>query len=106
MNTRLKKNHSSISNNDDKLLDLKFAIEACKNYLNRIMDVKEILLEEVEESSDGKYWLITLSHEDKIKVEKKRSYFDKLTIPFHRSYKIIKFDKRASTIHSMKIRDI
>jgi len=86
--------------------NVKDAINAAINYLKRVMNVKNILLEEIDQTEDGSYWLITLSHENLSKDRRKRTLSDYVTIPIDRSYKVIKMNKKNGTIASMKIREI
>lgn len=86
--------------------NIKDAVRVAINYLKRVMGVKKVLLEEIEETEDGVYWLITLSHEILTKDKRKRTFSDYVTIPVDRSYRVIKISKETGLVSSMKIREI
>jgi len=86
------------------VLDNKDAVNIAVKYLKQILDVKDILLEEIEQTEDGKYWLITLSHEDLSKGKIKKPLSEILRNPSSRSYKVIKINKKSGSVKSMKIR--
>jgi hypothetical protein len=86
--------------------DIKDAINAAINYMKRILNVKNVLLEEIDQTEDSEYWLFTLSHENLSKDKRKRTLSDYVTIPIDRSYRVIKMNKTKGTISSMKIREI
>lgn len=78
----------------------KAAIEAAVDYLKEILNSKDplnIKLEEIDQTDDGRYWLITLSYDD-ITLE---NIFEDNT----RTYKVFKIDKTNNEVHSMKLRD-
>ncbi len=86
--------------NDSKQDSRKEAIKASVNYLKEVLDLKEplnIKLEEIDQTEDNKFWLITLSYDD-ITLE---NIFEDNT----RTYKIFKINKIANEVHSMKLTD-
>ncbi len=84
----------------------KDAVRVAMNYLKRMLNVSSILLEEIDQTKDGKDWLITLSHEKLADDKRKKTINDYLTIPLNRSYRVIRLDKKTGMIQSMKIREI
>lgn len=107
MKTTSKKSKLIMKRRDESIEpNVNDAIRVAINYLRRVLDVKNVLVEEIDQTTDGKYWLITLSHENLSKGKKKRTLSDLITIPLDRSYKIIKIDKQIGMILSMKIREI
>jgi hypothetical protein len=79
------------------LITAKRANEIARTYLKNLKNPKNILLEEVEQSDDGKYWLITLSHD---------TDFSENIVGFlkGRSYKVFKVNKHSGEVISMKLR--
>jgi hypothetical protein len=62
-----------------------------------------LLLEEVEESEDGRFWTITLGYDDKRTL----SVHDKMFKPeSYRAYKTFKIDTSTGKVMSMKIRTL
>jgi hypothetical protein len=103
MSTKIRNNKKKITRTEPNAND---AVRVAKNYLKRMLNPKSILLEEIDKTSDGKYWLITLSHEKLAKDKRQRSLNHLLTIPLNRSYKVIKINKKTGMVESMKIREI
>lgn len=83
----------------------KAAIQASADYLKEVLTISpeseinpvNIKLEEIDQSEDGKYWLITLSYDD--------ITLDTLFEGDTRAYKVFKVDKKSNQVVSMKIRD-
>lgn len=76
------------------------AIKAAVSYLKEVLDLKgevNIKLEEIDQTEDNKYWLITLSYDD-ITLE---NIFNDNT----RTYKVFKINKINNEVESMKLRD-
>jgi hypothetical protein len=76
----------------------KRAVEIAKTYLKKLINPQNILLEEIEMSGDGLYWLITLSYDTKGVID---SLFGS---PSKRSYKIFRIGAASGEVESMKIR--
>ena len=70
------------------------AIKAAVSYLKEVLDLKG---EEIDQTEDNKYWLITLSYDD-ITLE---NIFNDNT----RTYKVFKINKINNEVESMKLRD-
>jgi len=66
------------------------------------------MLEEVEETADGKFWLITLGFDVQRKTH--TSWMETITrgqkSEFYRAYKSFKIDKATGKVLSMKIRSV
>ncbi|MEM9538620.1 MAG: hypothetical protein AAGA60_03815 [Cyanobacteria bacterium P01_E01_bin.42] len=104
-----------VQNVEEKtLIDVRDAVAAATKYFQevreRIGNLKDLRLEEIELSDDEKFWLITLGFEivpqnspipdivrDPLfpKIERKES---------EREYKIFKIDAKTGEVKSMKIR--
>jgi hypothetical protein len=80
-----------------KPITAKRAAEIARTYLKDLKNPKNILLEEVDQSDNDNFWLITLSHD---------TAFSENVIGFlkGRSYKIFKIDKYSGKVISMKLR--
>jgi len=77
----------------------KRAIEVARTYLKSILKVSTILVEEIERTEDGGYWLITLSHDPEIQ-QGKLSFLEK------RKYKVFKISSTTGEVVSMRIRQV
>ena len=82
------------------MIEVKAAANAAVAYLKQIFEeANTIQLEEVEISDDEKYWLITLSFDQKDKYG--NSYSNR-----SRKYKTFKIDATTGNVLSMKIREL
>jgi len=76
------------------MLDVKQAVEKAQRYLKTLYRNKgflNLMLEEVELSSDDRYWLVTLG-------------WDLDVMGTRRTYKVFKIDAETGEVISMKIR--
>jgi len=85
-------------------LDLKRAVELAQHYLSDITKIPtaEMLLEELERSSDGRYWLITLSYPSPFPSPLAAA----LSGHGDRDYKVVKLLAETGDFESMKIREL
>lgn len=91
------------------MITIKDAVKAAFAYISDAYSeqfvattLSDLLLEEVEQSEDKKYWLITVS----IKLPMQQAKFD-LGLPrFEIKYKLIKVDSTTGNVVSMKIREL
>lgn len=86
-------------------VDVKRAVELAEHYLADMFKIStsEMLLEEVERSSDGRYWLITLSYPSPIPVTNPIFAFSGRG---DREYKVVKLLTETGDFESIKIRDL
>ena len=85
-------------------LDAKRAYKAAWDYFHTVFPMipaTDVDLEEVELSSDGKYWLVTLSYQEMRR--KSLELPDFLRVP-RQKFKVFKVDRRTDSVVSMKIR--
>lgn len=88
------------------------AAQACFHQAYSTHQVSNALLEEVEETRDGKYWIITLGFDMKRKILVKPSHIQVLPdfLQQHdevkRVYKTFKVDAESGKVLSMKIRPL
>jgi hypothetical protein len=84
-------------------IDVKRAVELARHYLSDIIQVptSDTLLEEVERSSDGRSWLITLSYPLRF-----RSPVEAIVARSDRDYKVVKLLADTGDFESIKIRDL
>jgi len=92
-------------------MDVKEAVNTAFNYFNEVYQGRtfdNVLLEEVEMTDNGKYWLITIGYSALMKTgevgpfQKAIGYSDK----YVRQYKLIKIDDNTQKVISMKIREL
>ena len=83
------------------MIDVKQAVTRASEYMKELPAagaVHDLLLEELELTDDGRYWLITLS------------YFDKnpsaTPFPVERRYKIFTIDADTGRVLAMKMRTV
>jgi len=62
-----------------------------------------VMLEEIEESEDGKWWLITLGYDAKRALSPHHRMFQSET---YRAYKTFKIDKASGKVAAMKIKSV
>jgi hypothetical protein len=84
-------------------LEVKKAVQLAKEYLSDIMPVPapEVLLEEVELSDDGRFWLITLSYPAPVP-----SPILMLSGRGNREYRVVKLLAETGQFESIKIRTL
>jgi hypothetical protein len=85
------------------MIDVKQAAQSASNFIAGLYSnetISDVMLEEVELSEDGKYWLITLSF-----AAPSSSVHPILGIR-GRLYKIFKIDTDTGEVLSMKIREL
>jgi len=84
------------------MIEVKEATDKAREHLAAFFpEAENVQLEEVELTSDKKFWLITLSYEGV-----SNSVASSLLVGKTVLYKIFKLDAKTGTILSMKIRDI
>jgi hypothetical protein len=93
------------------MIDVKTAVERAYNYLQSLQDkmgdLNDIRLEEVELSQDDRFWLITLGFD--LPDNKPQSVMEKITytLPkYERNYKIFKVNSESGEVEAMKIREL
>ncbi len=86
-------------------IDVKRAVELAEHYLSDIIKIptSDMLLEEVERSSDGRYWLITLSYPSPFPTTNPIFAFSGRG---DRDYKVVKLLAETGDFESIKIRDL
>ncbi len=84
-------------------IEVKKAVQVAKDYLSDIMPVPatEVLLEEVELSDDGRFWLITLSYPTPAP-----SPILMLSGRGNREYRVVKLLSETGQFESIKIRTL
>ena len=84
-------------------LEVKKAVQLAKEYLSDIMPVpaSEVLLEEVELSDDGRFWLVTLSYPAPAPTP-----ILVLTGRGNREYRVVKLLAETGEFESIKIRTL
>jgi hypothetical protein len=108
--------------NPSPSIDLKTATTAAFEFLMTIKDTmgsnfSDVRLEEVERSSDGDQWLITLGYNLKISKEEARASLgskigissimsDVMPDTVKREYKVFEVNARTGEVESMKIRTV
>lgn len=87
------------------MMDVKQAARLASDYFNGLYEeqgLKNVRLEEVELTEDGKYWLITLSYP----VQAETGIIPTLNLMPVRQYKIFKINAETGDVVSMKIRKV
>jgi hypothetical protein len=90
------------------MIDVKQAVSAAAASLESIYEqpVADLLLEEVERSEDGRYWLITLGFSKPLPAQANQlQQLSAQLRPPQRIYKLIKIDAATGEFVSMKIRE-
>jgi hypothetical protein len=84
-------------------IDVKKAVGLARQYLSDIMQVQasEVLLEEVELSADGRYWLVTLSYPAPAPTP-----ILVLTGRGDRNFRVVKLLAETGDFESIKIRSL
>lgn len=92
-------------------IDLRQAVDIAMTYARQIfpsVETSNALVEEVEETSDGSYWLITLGFDTERVIAPTGDLIAKLTksprTEVTRVYKTFKIDTSSRRVVSMKIR--
>lgn len=92
------------------MIDVKEAVNEAVQSTSRFYEgheLKDLLLEEVEMSEDGKYWLITIGFDMPHSNQSKNVLMIVLNEhKYIRKYKIFKIDSKSGKVLSMKIREI
>jgi hypothetical protein len=87
-------------------LEAKEAVRIAMEYFHEFfpdLSNANVMLEEIEETDDGKCWLITLGYD----VKRPLSAHQKMFQPeIHRAYKTFKIDSASRKVASMKIRSV
>jgi hypothetical protein len=66
---------------------------------------RRVMLEEVDESEDRKFWIITLGYDDKREVTGMRRVVEG-GLETYRAYKSFRIDKATGAVRAMKVRQI
>ncbi len=84
-------------------LEVKKAVQLAREYLSDIMAVpaSEVLLEEVELSDDGRFWLVTVSYPAPVPTP-----ILVLTGRGNREYRVVKLLAETGQFESIKIRTL
>ena len=82
------------------MIDAKQAAEKAAEYLRSLVPVSSIpVIEEIERSDDGQFWLVTLSYQPPMQT-------GLYLAPHMKEYKLFKVDANAGDVRSMKIRAV
>lgn len=88
-------------------IGVKEAVKAASEELKNLYDsvsVSDILLEEVERSEDGKFWLITLGFSRPVtSTENPLAQYGR---DYKREFQVFRVDASTSEVESMKIRAV
>ena len=89
----------------DEALDAKRAVEVAWDYFHTLLkniSPSNVSVEEVELSSDRKYWLVTLSFEE---LRRKSPHLpDFMQVP-RQKFKVFKVERESGRVVSMKMRN-
>lgn len=92
------------------MVDIKWSVDRALEFFKSVYPVPHngVLVEEVEVSDDGKYWLITLGYDVAVTSEGKAlhgiaSVFEQKA---RREYKIFKIDRETGEVKAMNIRKV
>jgi len=95
------------------MIDVKTAVKAAQSYFQSLQDaisdrLKDLRLEEIELSEDGRFWLITLGFDV---LENDKSPLETLSVlppatKYRREYKLLKVDAETGEVAAMKIRTV
>ena len=90
---------------------MKEAVRKCVVYFHRLYPNfgtdANVMIEEVEESEDGAYWLVTLGYDVQRRLSRTAGNLQDVFGPqVARHYKVFKVDAKTGRIVSMKIRSI
>ena len=84
---------------------VKQAVRIALDYFKDLYDtggLRDIRLEEVELTEDGKFWLVTLGFDRPVP----QAIFEAFGAPkYQREYKVLKIDSSRGEVHGMKIRE-
>jgi geranylgeranyl pyrophosphate synthase len=96
------------------MVNVKEAVGIAFQYMNDLYDTTkfhDFLLEEVELSEDGRWWLVTIgwsraTHPDEvIQTPMTNTILGQSKIQYRRTYKVFKIDATNGEVRSMKIRE-
>lgn len=93
----------------ETIIDVKQAVAGAIAFVKRVYSKLDGLrLEEVEMSSDDRYWLVTLGFFEPAPESPMKKLLRPLPVPdeMERVYKIIKVDAKSGDAISMKIRKV
>lgn len=89
-------------------IDVKRAVKSAREYIQHVYEgenaLRGLMLEEVEISEDGQYWLITLGFDTD--EPNPREYLTLAAPKYVRAYKIIQVRTDDGRAESMKIREL
>jgi len=92
------------------MVDLKASAGKAVEFFNSVYPEphNSVLVEEVDLSDDGKYWLITLGYNVRVSPEVQTAFDlgQMLETRMRREYKTFKIDRKTGQVISMKIRKV
>ena len=92
------------------MIDLKSAVRIASEELGSLYPpevLRDVLLEEVEKSDDGRFWLVTLGFTRPLPQIGVSDVFKALTAKdVKREYKIFEIDGDTGTLRSMRMRTV
>jgi hypothetical protein len=96
---------------EQKQIPLKKAVQIAMRYFKDLYTFSpnaHVMLEEVEQSEDGRYWLITIGfNSERLPVKKTMADLGNIfATPATRDYKTVKIDSATGDVISMKIRSL
>jgi len=101
--------YSSDAGNVD-MIDVKTAVQIAANHLGTLYEgykIYDILLEEVERSEDGKWWLVTLGFSRPLPPQSIPALLKAWGAPdYKREFKVFQIDSTDGLVRSMKIRKV
>jgi len=92
-------------------IDVKEAVRKCVAYFHKLYPNlgadANVMLEEVEQSEDGAYWLVTLGYDIQLRLSRVAGNLQGVFGPqVARHYKVFKVNAETGRIVSMKIRSL
>jgi hypothetical protein len=84
------------------MIDVKTAVKIAFDYIQDLYEereLQELALEEVEQSADKAWWLVTLGHARRL------SGMDGFGGQHRRAYRVFKIDAEQGQVQSMRIRE-
>jgi hypothetical protein len=92
------------------MIDVKGAVKVATSYLAELYDkaqIQDVLLEEVRQSEDERYWLVTMGFSRP--VPPSQNAFEKLLEGYNgpqmkREYKVFEIDSTSGDVLAMRIR--
>ncbi len=90
-------------------IDVRSAVSSAYKYLEFLKnelgtEIDDVRLEEVEQTGDGNYWLITLGYNVLVKPQFKIAMMGDMNQKYEREYKVFDVDAKTGDVIRMKIR--